>query len=160
MAKFDAEERAGRGLPNPPEVELALRQLAAGAVAAGEVMDIFAAAGIDRPDLTHLDEAFIQRMLRSTRPNLAIEALRRMLERQIRATHPHNLVAQRRFSDRLLEAMRRYTNNALTHGRDHHRAGRTRQRGPHRPRPGTRAWAGRRRAGLLRRGRHQRVGGP
>jgi type I restriction enzyme R subunit len=114
MAKFDAEERTARGLPNPPDVELALRQLAAGAVAAGEVMDIFAAAGIDRPDLTHLDEAFIERMLRSTRPNLAIEALRRMLERQIRATHPHNLVAQRRFSDWLLEAMRRYTNNALT----------------------------------------------
>jgi type I restriction enzyme, R subunit len=114
MAKFDAEERAARGLPNPPEVELALRQLAANAVAAGRVMDIFAAAGIDKPDLTRLDEAFVERMRTSIRPNLAIEALRRLLEQQIRATHPHNLVAQRTFSERLLEAMRRYTNNALT----------------------------------------------
>jgi type I restriction enzyme R subunit len=114
MAKFDAEGRSARGVPNPPEVELALRQLAAGAVAADEPIDIFAAAGIDLPDLSRLDEAFIQRMRNSPRPNLAIEALRRMLERQIRGTHPHNLVAQRTFSDRLLEAMRRYTNNALT----------------------------------------------
>lgn len=114
MAKFDAEERSARGLPNPPEVELALRQLAAGAVAAGAAMDIFAAAGLERPDLTRLDEDFIERMRNSTRPNLAIEALRRMLGKQIRATHPHNLVAQRKFSERLLEAMRRYTNNALS----------------------------------------------
>jgi type I restriction enzyme R subunit len=114
MAKFDAEERSARGLANPPEVELALRQLAAGAVAAGEAMDIFAAAGLERPDLTRLDKDFIERMRNSTRPNLAIEALRRMLEKQIGATHPHNLVAQRKFSERLLEAMRRYTNNALS----------------------------------------------
>ncbi len=114
MAKFDAEERSSRGLPNPPEVELALRQLAAGSVTAGEPMDVFAAAGIDKPDLSRLDEAFVQRMQGSTRPNLAIEALRRMLEKQIRATHPHNVVSQRTFSDRLLEAMRSYTNSALT----------------------------------------------
>lgn len=114
MAKFDAEERDAKDLPNPASVELALRQLTSDAVAAGEPVDVFAAAGIERPDLSRLDEAFIERIRNSTRPNLAIEALRRMLERQIRATHPHNVVAQRTFSDRLLEAMRRYTNQALT----------------------------------------------
>ena len=114
LAKLDAEERSARGLPNPPEVELALRQLASEAVAAGKAIDIFTAAGIDRPDLTSLDDAFIERLHASPHPNLAIEALRTMLERQIRATHPHNLVAQERFSKRLIDAMRRYTNNALT----------------------------------------------
>jgi type I restriction enzyme R subunit len=114
LAKLDAEERSARGLPNPPEVELALRQLASEAVAAGKAIDIFAAAGIDRPDLTSLDDAFIERLRANPHPNLAIEALRTMLERQIRATNPHNLVAQDRFSKRLIDAMRRYTNNALT----------------------------------------------
>jgi type I restriction enzyme R subunit len=109
MAKFDADERSARGIPNPPDVELALRQLAA-----GEAMDIFAAAGIDRPDLSRLDEAFMERMRNSVRPNLAIEALRRMLEAEIRTTHANNVVTQRKFSERLLEAMRRYTNSALT----------------------------------------------
>jgi len=114
MAKYEADERSARGLPNTPEIELALHQLAASAIAAGEPIDIFAAAGIEKPDLSHLDEAFIERMRKSTRPHLAIEALRNLLQQQIRATHPHNLVAQRKFSERLLEAMRRYTNNALT----------------------------------------------
>jgi type I restriction enzyme R subunit len=114
LAKLDADERAARGQPSPLEVELALAELAKEAVAAGEPIDIFAAAGIEAPDLSRLDEALVTRIRNSPRPNLAIQALRRMLERQIRATHPHNLVAQRRFSERLLEAMRRYTNNALS----------------------------------------------
>ena len=62
MAKFDAEERRARDLPIPADVALYLRQLTAGAVEAGGITDIYGAAGIDRPDLSHLDEAFIQRM--------------------------------------------------------------------------------------------------
>jgi type I restriction enzyme, R subunit len=114
LAKVDADDRSARGLPSTPDVELALRQLASEAVAAGKAIDIFAEAGLSPPDLTNLDEASVQRLRTSPHPNLAIEALRIALERQIRATHPHNLVAQDRFSKRLIDAMRKYTNNALT----------------------------------------------
>jgi type I restriction enzyme, R subunit len=114
MAKYDAEERRARGLPIPADVELYLRQLTAGAVEAGGVTDIYEAAGIPRPDLSHLDEAFIARMQAAQNPHLAIEALRRLVEQQMRKVTRHNVVRQQSFSDRLLSLMTRYTNQHLT----------------------------------------------
>ena len=114
MAKYDAEERRVRGETVPPDVELYLRQLTAGVIEAGGVTDIYAAAGIDRPDLSHLDDAFIKRMQEQRNPHLAIEALRRLVEQEIRKVSKHNIVRQQSFSDRLAELMRRYTNQSLT----------------------------------------------
>ena len=114
MAKYDAEERRARGETVPPDVELYLRQLTAGAIEAGGVTDIYAAAGIDRPDLSHLDDAFIKRMQEQRNPHLAIEALRRLVEQEMRRVAKHNIVRQQSFSDRLAELMRRYTNQSLT----------------------------------------------
>ncbi|MGH3909079.1 MAG: type I restriction endonuclease subunit R [Pseudonocardiaceae bacterium] len=114
LAKFAAEERAERGIASRAEVEMAIRQLTAGAVAVDEVVDIYQAAGIQKPDLSHLDEAFIERLRSSRHPNLALEALRRSIEREIVTVHPHNVVAQQTFSGKLLETMRRYTNSALS----------------------------------------------
>src|SRR5205814_4298591 len=94
MAKFDAEDRRARGLPIPAEIELYLKQFTAGIIEAGGVTDIFAAAGIDRPDLTHLDEAYLKRLRESKTPNLAIEALRRLVEQTMRRTTRHNIVRQ------------------------------------------------------------------
>ncbi len=114
MAKFDAEDRRARGLPIPAEVELYLRQLTAGAVEAGEVTDLYEAAGIPRPDLSHLDEAFIERMQRARNPQLAIEALRRLVEQEMRRVTRHNIVRQQSFSNRLVALMTRYTNQNLS----------------------------------------------
>ena len=114
MAKLDADDRRARGLPIPAEVELYLRQLTAGAVEAGEVTDLYAAAGVPRPDLSHLDEAFLERMLASRHPHLAIESLRRLVEQEMRRVTRHNIVRQQSFSDRLLALMTRYTNQSLS----------------------------------------------
>ena len=114
MAKYDAEQRRARGETVPPDVELYLRSLAAGAVEAGGVTDIYQAAGIGRPDLSHLDEAFIARMREQRNPHLAIEALRRLVEQEMRQVTRHNIVAQQSFSERLAELMRKYTNQNLT----------------------------------------------
>jgi type I restriction enzyme R subunit len=114
MAKFDAEDRKARGLSVPADVELYLRQLTAGAVEAGSVTDIYAAAGIGRPDLSHLDEVFIKRMQEAKNPHLAIEALRRLVELEMRKVTRHNVVRQQSFSDRLRGLMTQYTNQHLT----------------------------------------------
>lgn len=114
MAKFDVEDRRSRGMPIPAEVALYLRELTAGVIEAGGVTDIYAAAGIDRPDLSHLDEAYLERLRASKTPNLAIEALRRAIEQTMRKVTRHNIVRQEAFSARLLELMRRYTNQNLT----------------------------------------------
>src|ERR1022692_5294314 len=110
MARFDAEERKARGETIPPDVELYLKSLTASAIEAGGVTDIYAAAGIGRPDLSHLDDAFIERMRAQRNPSLAIEALRRVIEQEMRAVPRNNIVRQTSFSERLADLMRRYTN--------------------------------------------------
>ena len=114
MAKWDAEECAARGLPVPADVELVLRQLTAGAIEAGGVTDLYEAAGIPRPDLSHLDEAFLKKMQEARNPHLAIEALRRLIDQEMRKVTKHNIVRQQSFADRLLELMRKYTNQNLS----------------------------------------------
>lgn len=116
MAKADADDRKARGLPVPADVEMYLRQLTAGAVEAGDVTDLYEAAGIPRPDLSHLDEAFIERMQQTRNPHLAIEALRRLVEQEMRKVTRHNVVRQQSFSDRLVALMTRYTNQNLSAG--------------------------------------------
>ena len=114
MAKYDAEERRAAGLPIPADVALYLRQLMAGAIEAGGVTNIYEAAGIPRPDLSHLDDAFIRKVQEVRHPQLAIEALRRLVEREMRRVTRHNIVRQQSFADRLLELMGKYTNQHLT----------------------------------------------
>jgi type I restriction enzyme R subunit len=114
MAKADADDRRARGLPVPADVEMYLRQLTAGAIEAGDVTDLYEAAGIPRPDLSHLDEAFIERMQQTRNPHLAIEALRRLVEQEMRKVTRHNIVRQQSFSDRLVALMTRYTNQTLS----------------------------------------------
>jgi type I restriction enzyme R subunit len=114
VAKFDAAERAAEGRPIPAEVELYLRQLTAGAIEAGDVTDLFSAAGLERPNLAHLDDAYVKKMQQARNPALAIEALRRLVQQQMRKVTKHNVVRQQSFSDRLLALMRKYTNQNLT----------------------------------------------
>jgi type I restriction enzyme, R subunit len=113
-ARFDAEERKARGETVPPDVERYLKSLTASAIEAGGVTDIYAAADISRPDLSHLDDAFIARMREQRNPHLAIEALRRLVEQEMRTVTKHNIVKQRSFAERLEDLMRKYTNQNLT----------------------------------------------
>ena len=113
-ARFDAEERKARGEAVPPDIELYLNSLTASAIEAGAVTDIYEAAGIGRPDLSHLDEAFIARMRAQRNPHLAIEALRRLVEQEMRTVTKHNIVKQKSFAERLEDLMRKYTNQNLT----------------------------------------------
>jgi type I restriction enzyme R subunit len=114
LLKWEAEERLERGETSRADMELLIRQLTAGAVAVDEVVDIYAAAGLEKPDLSHLDEAFVRRLRESKHQELALEALRRAIEKEIKAANPHNIVRQRTFTETLLETMRQYTNGALT----------------------------------------------
>ncbi|KGM13573.1 type I restriction endonuclease subunit R [Cellulomonas bogoriensis] len=114
MAKFDAEERQARGEPVSDDVQRMLNQLVAGAVVSSEVLDIYGAAGMERPSLSDLTPDVIARIHEAERPHLAIEALRRLVAEESRRVSRHNLVRQRAFSERLLEIMAKYTNQQLT----------------------------------------------
>ena len=114
MAKLDAEERIARGEPVPEDIQRLLGALVAQATQSGEILDIYAAAGLPKPSLMDLGPEFARRAQESTNPHLAIEALRAMLMGEAARAARHNLVRQRAFSDRLAELMNRYTNQQLT----------------------------------------------
>lgn len=114
MGKFDAEDRQARGEPIPEDVQRLLNQLVAGAVVSTEVLDIYDAAGVPRPDLSALDAGFLTKAREAENPHLTVEALRALIMSESRSVTRHNLVRQRAFSERLLELMAKYTNQQLT----------------------------------------------
>lgn len=112
--KYTADERQGENRGTAADMELPIAQLHASVIAADGVVDIYDAAGLTKPDLSHLDESLLRRLQASSHPNLAIEALRRALLKEIRTAHPRNLTRQESFTSRVRAAMNRYTNGLLT----------------------------------------------
>ncbi|WP_280208224.1 type I restriction endonuclease subunit R [Nocardia cyriacigeorgica] len=114
MAKFDAAERQSEGGTVPADVELMLKHLTAGAIEAGEVTDLFAAAGLERPNLANLDESYVKHLQDARNPALAIEALRRLVQQEMRKVTKHNVVRRQSFSDRLIDLMGKYTKQQIS----------------------------------------------
>jgi len=98
-----------------PEEELdhAIRQIVAGAVAPEGVVDIFAAAGLEKPDISILSEEFLAEVQNMPQKNLAVEVLRKLLQGEIRQRRRKNVVQARRFSELLEQAIRRYQNRTI-----------------------------------------------
>ncbi|MEY2473756.1 MAG: type restriction enzyme subunit [Actinomycetota bacterium] len=92
----------------------AVRQVVGGAISANEVIDLFAAAGLDQARLDILSDEFLTRVAALEQRNLALETLRKLLNDQIRSSERTNIVQSRAFRDALDDALRRYTNNAIT----------------------------------------------
>jgi type I restriction enzyme, R subunit len=95
---------AGNGQRRPDELDFAIRQLVSRAVAADEVVDIFAAAGLKKPDVSILSDAFLAEVRNLPHRNLAAETLRKLLEEEIKVRGRTNVVQARRFSELLEQA--------------------------------------------------------
>ena len=94
--------------------DLAIRQIVNRAVTSTEIVDILAAAGITTPDVSILSEEFLAEVQQMERKNLAMEALKKLLNDQIRSRSRTNVVETRRFSERLEDAIARYHTNAIS----------------------------------------------
>ncbi|MBP2412288.1 type I restriction enzyme R subunit [Arthrobacter stackebrandtii] len=114
MAKFDAADRQAAGEPIPEDIQRLLGELIAGATSSGEVLDIYSAAGMPKPSLDDLTPEFLAKTKSARNPQLAIEALRKLVSEESVATTRNNIVRQRAFSERITELMRKYTNQQLT----------------------------------------------
>ena len=110
IRKMDATSRTGR---SAEDTELAIAQLLNRAVASTEVIDILEAAGIDRPDLSVLSEDFLLGLQNTPHKNLAVEALRKLLNGEIRTRTRTNQTQNEAFSKRLTDAMARYHNRSI-----------------------------------------------
>lgn len=96
------------------ERDLAIRQIVNDAVASTEIVDILSAAGIAAPDISILSDEFLAEVEGTQKKNLALEALRKLLNDEIRSRTRSNVIETRRFSERLEEAIARYHTNAVS----------------------------------------------
>ena len=98
-----------------PEEELdhAVRQLVSRAVASEGVVDIFAAAGLDKPDISILSDEFLAEVRGMPHRNLAVELLQKLLKGELTTRRRKNLVQARSFAGMLEETLRRYQNRAI-----------------------------------------------
>lgn len=94
--------------------EFAIQQILDRAVVSTEIVDILAAAGITAPDISILSDEFLAEVQQLEKKNLALEALRKLLNDEIRSRSKTNVVETKRFSERLEAAIARYHTNAIS----------------------------------------------
>jgi type I restriction enzyme R subunit len=95
------------------ELEHAIRQIVSKAVYSDEVVDIFAAAGLKKPDISILSDEFLAEMKGMPQRNLAVELLRKLLAGEIQTRKRKNVVQSRSFAEMLEQSIRRYQNRAI-----------------------------------------------
>jgi type I restriction enzyme R subunit len=93
--------------------ELAVRQIINSAVVSEDVVDIFEAVGLDKPNIGILDDAFLADVRNLPERNLAVELLERLLEGEIKSRFASNLVQEKKFSELLANVIKRYQNRAI-----------------------------------------------
>jgi len=96
------------------ERDLAIQQIVSRAVVSTEIVDILAVAGIKTPDISILSDDFLAEVQQLEKKNLALEALRKLINDAIRSRSKANVVQTKAFSERLEEAVARYHANAIT----------------------------------------------
>ncbi|MBN8452789.1 type I restriction endonuclease subunit R [Accumulibacter sp.] len=95
------------------DIEHAVRQIIARAVAPAGVIDIFAAAGLAKPDISILSEEFLAEVRGMPQRNLAVELLQKLLKGELAARRRKNVVQARSFAEMLEQTIRRYQNRAI-----------------------------------------------
>ena len=107
---------AKRTLPDvrrQEELDHAVRQIVSRAVASEGVIDIFAAAGLKKPDLSILSDEFLAEVRGMPRRNLAVELLQKLLKGELATRRRKNVVQARSFAEMLEQTLRRYQNRAI-----------------------------------------------
>jgi type I restriction enzyme, R subunit len=95
------------------ELDHAIRQIISKAMVSDEVVDIFAAAGLKKPDISILSDEFLAEVRDMPQRNLAIELLRKLLSGEIKTRSRRNIVQARSFAELLEQSVRKYQNRAI-----------------------------------------------
>lgn len=110
LCKFDAQ---GTGHTNQ-EIETTIRQVIDQALVSEQVIDLFDAAGIKKPDISILSEEFLMELKGMEHKNIALEVLRKLLEGEIKARSKYNLVESQSLLEMLNGSIARYHNKIVT----------------------------------------------
>lgn len=95
------------------ERDLAIRQIIGNAVVSGDVVDVFEAVGLDKPNIGLLDDEFLAEVRNLPERNLAVELLERLLEGEIKSKFATNLSQEKKFSEMLTKVIQRYQNRSI-----------------------------------------------
>ena len=95
------------------DAELAIRQIVSNAIVSEDVVDIFAAAGLKKPDISILSDEFLAEIQAMPQRNLAVELLQKLLKGEIKICSRRNVVQARKFSELIEASLRRYQNRAI-----------------------------------------------
>jgi type I restriction enzyme R subunit len=95
------------------EKNTALKQIIDNAIIAGGVDDIFNLVGLDKPNIGLLSPEFMEDVANLKEKNLAVELLERLLRDEIKARMKTDVVSEKKYSDRILETLRKYHNRAI-----------------------------------------------
>ncbi len=106
-------KRAAPEGPTDEELDHAVRQIVSRAVAPDGVLDIFAAAGLQTPDVAILSEAFLAEVRSMRQRNLAVELLQKLLKGELATRRRKNVVQARSFAGMLEQTIRRYQTRAV-----------------------------------------------
>jgi type I restriction enzyme R subunit len=110
LAKFDS---TGTGKTDE-EIETTIRQVIDKALVSEQVIDVFDAAGIKRPDISILSDEFLMELKGMEHKNVALEVLKKLLNDEIKSRAKKNLVKSRSFAEMLENSIRKYHNKILT----------------------------------------------
>jgi len=110
LAKFRSN---GNG-KSDDEIETTIRQIIDQALVTDQVIDIFDAAGIQKPKISILSEEFLAELKGMKHKNVALEVLKKLLNDEIRARAKKNLVNSKSFMEMLEDAIIRYQNKIIT----------------------------------------------
>jgi type I restriction enzyme R subunit len=95
------------------DLDHAIRQIISHAIASDEVIDIFAAAGLKKPDISILSDEFLADVRAMPQRNLAVELLQKLIKGEIRIRSKRNVVQSRSFAELLDASVRKYQNRAI-----------------------------------------------
>ena len=95
------------------ELDQAVRQIISRAVAPEGVIDIFAAAGLEKPDISILSDQFLAEVRGMPQRNLAVELLQKLLKGELATRRRKNVVQARSFAEMLEQTLRRYQNRTV-----------------------------------------------
>ena len=95
------------------DIDTAIRQLVSRAVVSDQVIDIFAAAGLKKPNIAILSDEFLAEVKGMPHRNLALELLQKLLKDELKARSKKNVVQSRSFSAMLEQAILQYQNRSL-----------------------------------------------
>lgn len=96
------------------EIEARVNQMLERSIISEDVIDVFDAMGLKRPDVSILSEEFLDEVREMKHKNLAVEMLKKLLEGNIKSMEKRNLVKSERFSEKLKKALNKYRNQAIT----------------------------------------------